>query len=298
MRCVAMCDPLPPKRWPQTRASIYYRPVFDLRDYVSQSVTVRCSVILCVAVRCNVLQCVAVCCSVRLERLRVAECCSALQCDIVRCNAIHCNTLRHTATHSVTLQRTATHSNTYSLKLNAATHCNTQYHILCVAVCCSVQLERLRVAVCCSALQCHTVCCSVSQCVAVYCSVLQCSTWETTCRRVLQCVAVCDCVLQCVAMCCSVYLAANVVAWFTMSSAVSDPKSENYDWHTTGIDPIRLPPLPLGHGGLKHLVRYWNYRGPLVKAEARSVRFRSCASRNFQRGPSVFSRIGSTKYMI
>jgi len=171
MRCVAMCDPLPPKRWPQTRASIYYRPVFDLRDYVSQSVTVRCSVILCVAVRCNVLQCVAVCCSVRLERLRVAECCSALQCDILCCSALQCNTLQHIATHCNT-------------QCDTTTHCNTQQHVFS-------QVER------CNALQ-HTIS------YIVCCSVLQCSTWETTCCCVLQCVAVSYCVLQCVAMRCSV----------------------------------------------------------------------------------------------
>jgi len=31
----------------------------------------------------------------------------------------------------------------------------------------------------------------------------------------------------------------------------------------------------------QYLIRYWNHRGPVVKAEARSVRFRSCASRTF-----------------
>ena len=66
--------------------------------------------------------------------LRIAVCCSVLQC-VWRCVAV---------CHSV---------------------------LQCVAVCCSV-LQC--VAVCFSVLQCVAVCCSVLQCVAVCCSMLQC----------------------------------------------------------------------------------------------------------------------------
>jgi len=108
-------------------------------------VAVCCSVLQCVAVCCSVLQCVAVCCSVVQY---VAVCCSVLQ---------------------------------------------------CVAVCCSVSQ---RVAVCCSVLQCAAVCCSVLQCDAVSCSVLQCVVVCCSVLRVSQCLTVSCSVLQCVAVVC------------------------------------------------------------------------------------------------
>jgi len=42
----------------------------------------------------------------------------------------------------------------------------------------------------------------------------------------------------------------------------------------------RASALTSGPRWFQHLIRCWNHRGPLVQAEARSVRFRSCASRN------------------
>jgi len=38
--------------------------------------------------------------------------------------------------------------------------------------------------------------------------------------------------------------------------------------------------LTTGPRHFQYLIRYWNHRGTVVKAEARSVRLRSCASRN------------------
>ena len=74
------------------------------------------------------------------SNIRVAVCCSVLQCVAVCCSVLQCVTVC----------------------------CSV---LQCVAVCCSV-LQC--VTVCCSVLQCVAVCCSVVQCVAVCCSVLQC----------------------------------------------------------------------------------------------------------------------------
>ena len=84
-----------------------------------------CSVLQCVAACCSVLQCVAVCCSV-LQC--VAVCCCGLQCVAVGCSVLQCVTV----------------------------WCNM------------VQ----GVAGCCNMLQCVAVCCSVLQCVAVCCTVI------------------------------------------------------------------------------------------------------------------------------
>ena len=51
-----------------------------------------------------------------------------------------------------------------------------------------------------------------------------------------------------------------------------------HDWNRTD----RASALTTGPRWFQNPIRYWNHRGPVVKAEARSVRFRSCASHNSQ----------------
>ena len=154
-----------------------------------------------VAVCCSVLQCVAVCYSV-------------LQCVVMRCDV----SFSHPAAFCVCRTSSLT-----VVRLCVLQCCSV---LQCVAVCCRVLqcvAECCSIVVCCSVLRCVAVCHSVIpwpfafiehfhsqwrdfascllQCVAVCCSMLQ---YVAVCCSVLQCVAVRCSVLQCVAMCCSV----------------------------------------------------------------------------------------------
>ena len=98
-----------------------------------------------VAVCCSVLQCVAVCCTVLATIFRIVTTCSSVCEEVTRC-VLRC------------------------------------------------------VAVCCSALQCVAVCCSVLA--TIFCIVTTCSSvCEEVRRCMLQCVAVCCGVLRCIAVC-------------------------------------------------------------------------------------------------
>jgi len=95
-------------------------------------VAVCCSVLQCVAVCCNVLQCVAVCALARhfiSNRVRPLLSCwlhhTATHCNTLQHTATHCNTLQHTALHCNALHHTATH---YTTLQHPATHCNTLQH--------------------------------------------------------------------------------------------------------------------------------------------------------------------------
>ena len=208
-------------------------------------IPVCCRVLPCIAACCSVLQCVAVCWSVfrhpshvshlfsgtlydvRLlfreygghdlygdgsphlfaGALRVAGCCSVLQCVVICCNVLQCRAVRYAFVLrcvAVTMHTAIGHC--------VAVCCSV---LQCVAVCCSM-LQC--VAVCRSVFQCVAVCCCVLQCVAVCCSVLQgvagcCSVLQrvAVCCDVLLCVAGYCNVLQCVAVCCSQYLCCNML---------------------------------------------------------------------------------------
>jgi len=66
---------------------------------------------------------------------------------------------------------------------------------------------------------------------------------------------------------------------------------------SNGFEPTRSFALTTGPRWFQYLIRYWNHRGPVGKAKAWSVRFRSCSSRNSPTGLSlyfVYHRLFST----